>query len=74
MWVAARAVVGEEAFGARWLPEARTPAARIAAVVSLRRRWVIQLGEWVAIQARIPVAAAPAVIALAMHCMHMGSL
>jgi len=41
-------------------------------VVSLRRRWVIQLGEWVAIQARIPVAAAPAVIALAMHCMHMG--
>jgi hypothetical protein len=30
-------------------------------VVSLRRRWVIQLGEWVAIQARIPVAAAPVV-------------
>lgn len=43
-------------------------------MVSFRRRWVIQLGEWVAIQARIPVAAAPAVIALAMHCMHMGSL
>ncbi len=41
------------------------------AVASFRRRWVIQLGEWVAIQARIPVAAAPAVIALAMHCMHM---
>ena len=68
------AAVGPEAFGARWLPEARTPAARIAAVVSLRRRGVIQLGEWVAIQARIPVAAAPAVIALAMHCMHMGEL
>jgi hypothetical protein len=37
-------------------------------VVSFRPRWVIQLGESVAIQARIPVAAAPAVIALAMHC------
>lgn len=71
--MAACAAVGADSFGARWLPDARTPAARIAAVVSFRRRWVIQLGERVAIQARIPVAAAPAVIALAMHCMHMRS-
>jgi hypothetical protein len=40
-------------------------------VASLSRRGVIHLGWWVASQARIPVAAAPAVIAEAMHCMHM---
>ena len=54
-----------------WLPEARTPTVRIAAVASFSRRAVIQRGWWLAIQARIPVAAAPAVIADAMHCMHM---
>jgi hypothetical protein len=43
-------------------------------VVSFRRPDVIHDGWWAATQARIPVAAAPAVIALAMHCMHMSGL
>jgi hypothetical protein len=56
-----------------WEPAARTPAARIKAVVSFSRRGVIQLGVCVAIQARMPVAAAPLTIAVAMHCMHMAA-
>ncbi len=56
-----------------WEPEARTPIARIAAVARFSLFGVIQLGLRVAIQARIPVVAAPAVIAVAMHCMHMAN-
>lgn len=65
----AAAVAGP--LGAMWLPAARTPAVSMAAVASFIRRGVIQFGLWVASQVRIPVAAAPAVIADAMHCMHM---
>jgi len=43
----------------------------MAAVAAFSRRGVIQRGERAASQARPPVAAAPAVIAVAMHCMHM---
>jgi hypothetical protein len=50
-----------------------TPAARIATVTRFNRFGVIQLGLWVASQARIPVVAAPTVIAVAMHCMHMAT-
>lgn len=45
---------------------------RIAAVANLSRPGVIHRGRRAPIQARNPVAAAPAVIAVAMHCMHMG--
>ena len=38
---------------------------------SFNRRAVIQCGLRAPTQARIPVVAAPAVIAVAMHCMHM---
>jgi len=42
-------------------------------VASFSRPGVIQVGVWVAIQARIPVAAVPLTIAVAMHCMHMAA-
>jgi hypothetical protein len=66
--------VGLPGLGETWVPAARTPAASRAAVASFKRRGVIQRGLRVASQARIPVAAAPVVIAVAMHCMHMDGM
>lgn len=52
-------------------PPASTPAP-ISTNVSLRRRdGVSQAGDRATSQARIPVAAAPALIAPTMHCTHM---
>jgi hypothetical protein len=56
------------------VPAARTPTLRSAAVATFSRRGFIQLGFRVANHARIPVAAAPVVIAVAMHCMHMAQM
>ena len=60
------------AFGARCEPDAKTRRQERRSG-QFQPRAVIQRGLWVATQARIPVVAAPAVIALAMHCMHMGA-
>jgi hypothetical protein len=60
--------------GERFEPAARTPMARIAAVAAFSLRGVIHLGERAANQTRPPVAAAPTVIAVAMHCMHIRAM
>jgi hypothetical protein len=51
--------------------EAITAATARAIVISRRRRGVSQLNARLARKARVPDAAPTAVIALAMHCMHM---
>lgn len=54
-------------------PAASTPAVRIAAVIAFIRGGVAQLGLWALIQARRPVAVAPATTTpVVTHCMHMG--
>ncbi|HEY1246912.1 MAG TPA: hypothetical protein VGF29_18980 [Hyphomicrobiaceae bacterium] len=66
--------VAPDPLGATCVPAARTPTLRSAAVATFSRRGFIQLGLRVANHARIPVAAAPVVIAVAMHCMHMAQM
>jgi hypothetical protein len=51
-------------------PAAMTPPASSALVKTVRRRGVSHAPAWATMQARSPVAAAPAVIAPATHCMH----